>query len=304
MDLDHYQKEARKTDKTPSSKGKGIIIPLLGLAGEVGTLLSEYKKHLRDGKAHRLFHERLAEELGDILWYVANTASKFNLDLEGIAEINLAKTRERWPVGKDQTSLRLISHLLDEEFPKREQIPRRFRIQFEELTVGGKLKVCLSRGGQAVGEDLTDNAYYDDGYRFHDVFHLAYAAVLGWSPVTRKILKCKRRSNNVVDEVEDGGRAIVIEEAISAFVYDYARKHDFLKAVPSLDYNLLKTIKSFTADLEVRVRTYDEWEQAIFSGYRVWNKMRQAKRGTVSIDLSAKKIILMKPTVKKKHLNV
>ena len=63
MDLAQYQKRAKETDKTPSSTGKGVIIPLLGLAGEVGTLLSEYKKHLRDGKAHRLFHERLAEEL-------------------------------------------------------------------------------------------------------------------------------------------------------------------------------------------------------------------------------------------------
>ena len=43
MDLEQYQKKAKETDKTPSSTGKGVIIPLLGLAGEVGTLLSEYK---------------------------------------------------------------------------------------------------------------------------------------------------------------------------------------------------------------------------------------------------------------------
>src|SRR5690606_39045194 len=117
--------------------------------------------------------------------------------------------------------------------------------------IAGKMQVSLSRNGQVIGDDLTDNAYDDDGYRFHDVFHLAYAAKLGWSPVTRKILKCKRRSMSQVDEVEDGGRATVIEEAISAFVYDYARKHDYLDGVKKLDYELLKTIKSLTSDLEV-----------------------------------------------------
>jgi hypothetical protein len=52
-----------------------------------------------------------------------------------------------------------------------------------------------------------------------DVFHLAYAAVLGWSPVTRKLLDRKRRSNPQVDLAEDGGRAIVIEEGIAAMAF-------------------------------------------------------------------------------------
>ena len=200
--------------------------------------------------------------------------------------------------------MKLLSHLLDQEYPRREQIPRRFRIQFEELIAGEKLKVGLSRSGQAVGEDLTDNAYYDDGYRFHDVFHLAYAAVLGWSPVTRKILKCKRRSNNVVDEVEDGGRAIVIEEAISAFVYDYARKHDFLRAVPGLDCNLLKTIKSLTADLEVRVRTRIRMGASYFFWLPGMEQDEASKTRNCFIGLNCQKIIFIKPRVKKKHFNV
>ena len=58
-----------------------LIVPMLGLAGETGQLLSEYKKHLRDGEAHRLFKERVSEELGDLLWYIANVASKFDLTL-------------------------------------------------------------------------------------------------------------------------------------------------------------------------------------------------------------------------------
>jgi len=293
MRIEEYQNETLKTDKVPGTKKDGIIVPLLGLAGEVGSLLSEYKKHLRDGKAHRLFKERLSEELGDILWYVSNTASKFELDLNAIALNNLKKTRERWPKSKKQTDLPL-SNLLDENFPPNEQLPRHSQILFQEFKEREQRRVVLSRNGQPIGDHLTDNAYHDDGYRFHDVFHLAYAAYLGWSPVSRSMFKCKRRSNPQVDEIEDGGRAIVIEEGISAFVYDYARKHDFLRNIESLDYELLRTIRSLTTELEVRSRTLEEWEQAIFAGYFAWNQMRRHNGGVVSIDLEKRRITFRK----------
>ena len=67
------------------------------LAGEAGELLNEYKKKLRDGDAHEHFTDRVAEELGDILWYLAATATKFGLDLDDIAERNIRKTQARWP---------------------------------------------------------------------------------------------------------------------------------------------------------------------------------------------------------------
>ncbi len=100
MDFDHYQKEALRTDRVPARDGPedvlSLIVPMLGLAGETGQLLSEYKKHLRDGEAHRLFKERVSEELGDLLWYIANVASKFDLTLDEIAAANLAKVKARW----------------------------------------------------------------------------------------------------------------------------------------------------------------------------------------------------------------
>ena len=99
MDLNRYQEEARLTDRVPST-GAGtldisLMVPLLGLAGEAGGLLSEYKKFLRDGAAHQLFKERVSEELGDILWYLANVATKFGLDLNSIAGENLRKIKDR-----------------------------------------------------------------------------------------------------------------------------------------------------------------------------------------------------------------
>ena len=61
MDFNSYQKEALRTDRVPAhDDGVSLIVPMLGLAGETGQLLSEYKKHLRDGEAHRLFKERVS----------------------------------------------------------------------------------------------------------------------------------------------------------------------------------------------------------------------------------------------------
>ena len=81
MELREYQQQACQTEKRVHAVGSDIAVPILGLAGEVGELINEYKKYLRDGDAHERFPERVAEELGDILWYVAQTATKFDLDL-------------------------------------------------------------------------------------------------------------------------------------------------------------------------------------------------------------------------------
>ena len=47
--------------------------------------------------------------------------------------------------------------------------------------------------GINIGDRLTDNAMNPDDYRFHDVFHYAYVAVLGWSPVICSLFRLKRR---------------------------------------------------------------------------------------------------------------
>jgi NTP pyrophosphatase (non-canonical NTP hydrolase) len=90
------QQQTLGSDRIPTDADVSIIVPLLGLAGETGELLSEYKKHLRDRDVHPLPKERIAEELGDLLWHIANVASKSGLDLNDIAEKNLAKARDRW----------------------------------------------------------------------------------------------------------------------------------------------------------------------------------------------------------------
>lgn len=286
MNFCEYQQQALKTDQVTTKRGDGITIPLLGLVGEAGSLLTEYKKYLRDGDGHKLFKEGVAEELGDLLWYVANVASKFDLNLEEIAKDNLKKCDDRWGRKRSvQTDFKF-----DDHFPEHERLPRQFAVEVTQVSQDNLVKMRAFINGHQIGNELTDNSYSRDGYRFHDVFHLSYAAVLGWSPVTRSNLKCKRKSNPIVDEVEDGGRAIAIEEGISALVFSYAKDHNFFQGISTVDYHLLKTIKNMTSHLEVSCLSPSDWEKAILTGYKVWSQVDKNGGGTVVVDLNARSI--------------
>ncbi len=286
VELNEYQEQANQTDQRPGGGDDALVFPLMGLASEVGSLVTQYKKRVRDGNAHALFSERANEELGDILWYLANLASKLDLELEGVAALNLRRIGERWPV----EGAMVPAKLLDDEYPSEEQLPRMVSVQFREVEIEGGVKVEISSGGEQIGNYLTDMNYSDDGYRFHDVFHLTYAAMLGWSPITRDFFGVKRESVQHVREIEDGGRAAVLEEGVSAFVFNYAREESFLEGVPQLDSDLLRTIVNLVSHLEVRVRTIAEWERAILRSYEIWRAMRKHRGGAVQLDLHARSI--------------
>jgi|SRR5579863_9461270 len=288
MTFDEYQMKAKETDQVPGSGDEQKIVPLLGLAGEAGQLLSEYKKFLRDGDAHRLFKERVAEELGDLLWYISTVATKFDLHLEDIAVGNIKKTHARW--GHDRSATLELFQFLDDSYPPAERLPRHFEVQISETIENGSVKMRAFTDGKQVGDALTDNAYSSDGYRFHDIFHFGFAAGLCWSPVTRKTLGRKRKSNPKTDEVEDGGRATAIEEGLSAIIFDYAKQHQFLKGITTLDYDLLKLIKSNTQSLEVGRRTEGDWERTIINMYEVWREVTRSKGGTVIVDLDNRRL--------------
>jgi len=289
MKFGDYQREALKTDQVPyrSDTDKELtkkVVPLLGLAGEAGELLSEYKKFLRDGEGHKLFGERVEEELGDLLWYIANVASKFDLNLDEIAQKNLEKVRDRW--GDLVCSIKNF----DENFSNQQSFPRRFEVELRKEVQGGQDKVQPYLNGEKIGDGLTDNYPEDDGYRFHDTFHFAYVAVLGWSPVIRALMKRKRKDDKQYDEVEDGGRATVIDEAIVALVFNYARGHNFFKETSTVDSQLLKTIKSMTSHLEVKERTTGDWEKAIIAGFSVWRQVVENSGGKMFVDMDNREI--------------
>jgi NTP pyrophosphatase (non-canonical NTP hydrolase) len=283
MRLEEYQKIAHRTEAEVRTAGSDVIVPILGLAGETGELLNEYKKKLRDGDAHEHFTDRVAEELGDILWYVAATATKFGLDLEDIAERNIRKTQARWG-RRDQDTL-LPAWAFDAMCEESERFPRQFVADFQPFVENGANKMGVFIDAIQMGDPLTDNAHEADGYRFHDIFHLACTAVLGWSPVVRKLLGKKRRGQPKLDEVEDGGRAIAIEEGVSALVFAYAKDRKRFEGIACVDYDLLKAIRIMTSSLEVSVCTTGEWERAILSAYTVWRQLEINQGGKVALDL-------------------
>ena len=299
MELGAYQKSARTTDQNPeggeaSSQREPLpyeVIPLLGLVGEVGALLSEYKKLLRDGRIHRSFREEAAEELGDVLWYVANVADKFGLDLEEVASLNLRKIQGRWlgPNGGVR--------LYDDGLPVVQQLPRRFEYRFEQQEAAGVIRVRMldASSGTPTGDPLRDNTYRDDGYRFHDMVHLAFAAQLGWSPVLRKLLRKRKeiehRTPARVDDAEDGGRAQVVEEAIVAAAYIYAEDHAMLEGATTVGQGLLRHIQRMTRKLEVGDRSAWEWDRTLLEGFAVWRELIRHGGGTVSGDLEKRCLV-------------
>lgn len=303
MKLSEYQRRAGETDQYPKDgtktgtgnfAAKSEIIPLLGLTGEVGSLLSEYKKLLRDGPVHLRFTTQVEEELGDLLWYVASVATKFGLSLDSIARQNLRKVKDRWqrPTSNPRA--------LDSGFPRSQQLPRNFRYTFSYRIVKRKKSVVLlGRNGHQIGDPLTDNSHEPDGYRFHDVMHFAFAALLGWSPVTRRLLGLKRKKSVRIDEIEDGGRAAVIEEAIVAMAFDYieGRLRDTadLRAV---DTEMLRSIRRLARGLEVRARTEREWETAILSGLEVWRQVQMHNGGTIVGDFHRRRFAFAAPAKK------
>ena len=104
----------------------------------------------------------------------------------------------------------------------------------------------------------------------------------------RKLLGRKRKSISKVDEVQDGGRAQVIDEAVAALVFDYAKEHNWLEGVGDIDYKLLRTIKGSTSLLEVKQRTMGEWQRAILTGFDVWRKVLANSGGLIVVDLDSK----------------
>ena len=133
----------------------------------------------------------IEDVLGETIWHIAAIASVYDLSLDTIVHANREKLSHRY-------GHHAPSRLFDSgpNVPQHERLPRKFEVCFVS-TGPGRLK--MYRAGRRLGDPLTDNARDEDGYRFHDIFHLALAARLGWSPVLRKLLGCKRKSDPNTD---------------------------------------------------------------------------------------------------------
>lgn len=93
MNFEEYQNESRKTAIYP--KKYSIIYPVIGLSGEVGEVANKVKKKLRDRRKTLDLASMIEDELGDVLWYVANLAYDLGLSLDHIARSNIKKLKSR-----------------------------------------------------------------------------------------------------------------------------------------------------------------------------------------------------------------
>jgi hypothetical protein len=317
VEFSAYQRAASETSQLRLGGPQGAIAPMLGLASETGSILNVYKKYLRDGIDLAANREFLRGELGDLLWYTAAVATACGLDLEDIAQANLARTKDRYPREQAGAGSGELPNF-DAGYPDRERFPRRLVIAVTEqplasgrrastltlvsvepnafpvgpVTVGGKPHGF--RVGEALGDPLTDNSRRADAYRFHDAIHLGFMAVLGWSPVMRSLLRLKRKSSPDADECEDGARAIFAEEGLAAVLSRLAAgRTGFLNAV-SIDGDVIEVAKAAATGLEAEAVPGWLWQAAINQGFRAMSLLSQNDGGYLVADLDARDLTYQK----------
>lgn len=352
--MERYEKLVAKTDKFSMEVLKPI---LLGLYGEVGSIMSAAKKYHREKKAYVGYKDAVEEEFGDALWYFVALCRRMDLNVPCVFAMHMPQEPNEYtelrnqngaPPSKNTTLLyeggldasllrlgRVTADLLkidksssnidsffseflsayfqsmslvglcfsevlekniekvsgrflvaakellpdfDAIFPEEEQLPRKFEIQITQRESG---QCYLRWNGVFIGSPLTDNIKDPDGYRFHDVLHLAHAAILHWSPTFRALIKQKRKSDRMFDEAQDGGRAIVIEEGLTAWLYSCSKRLDYFEGHDGISYDILKTIQRFVQGYEVEKCPLKLWEDAILQGYAVFRKVRENDGGIV-----------------------
>lgn len=97
MTINEYQELAMRTSNQKLSTMEHIINGALGLAGESGEVADLVKKWTMQG--HIIDANHLKKELGDVCWYIAETATAIGCTLEEIMQANIDKLRERYPDG-------------------------------------------------------------------------------------------------------------------------------------------------------------------------------------------------------------
>lgn len=97
MTVNEYQKLAMTTLNPELNKKDVLINGVMGLCGEAGEAIDIVKKHLAQG--HELDREALIGELGDVAWYLAETATALGVSLEEVLARNIEKLKRRYPEG-------------------------------------------------------------------------------------------------------------------------------------------------------------------------------------------------------------
>lgn len=97
MKLDEYQEAASRTMVWGQDSALATMVVALGLCGEAGEVAELIKKWV--GHGHPLEKDKIKEELGDVLWYLAALATHMGFSLEVVARENIDKLKARYPDG-------------------------------------------------------------------------------------------------------------------------------------------------------------------------------------------------------------
>jgi hypothetical protein len=269
--------------QTPCEHATGdeIVSRMIHLATCAGELVAD----LQGGQLAQN-RDAVFAHLVSIFRAVISAAEAVNVSLETAARENLDKVFSRWPTERRYPARR------DIDLPLNERLPARLNLFIEEhTTANGKTYVMQKCNGVIVGDRLTDNKAEKDDYRFHDVFHIAYAVHLGWSPVLRSLLHLKRKSRADLDENEDGARAVLIEEGIATFIFGRALERGLFEGLDRLDYDLLKLVSDFVRGFEPEQCSLWQWERAVLGGFTVFRALKKHRRGYVRADLENHTIV-------------
>jgi NTP pyrophosphatase (non-canonical NTP hydrolase) len=250
---------------------------LLQLAGQVGLLVTDHEAGLLAAN-----QSALAGRLVAIVHTMIEAANEAGVTLEAAAVKNLSKIFDRWP------QERIYPAAFDETAEREERLPRGLYVDVFERKVRGQTYVFQRCNDLNIGDRLTDNAMTADDYRFHDVFHYAYVALLGWSPVIRALLRLKRKSDPKIDEAQDGARATLIEEGVTTWIFGQAIELNLFvnMKIGDLPFDMLKHIRQFVAGYEAEQCPLWLWEEAILQGYAAFRFLREHRQGRLHIDMS------------------
>ena len=97
MTANEYQQKAMFFRNSENSKDDALLLGVIGLCGEAGEAIDHIKKVRFHG--HSLDRDYMCKELGDIAWYLAETAWALDIPLEEIFVKNLEKLQKRYPQG-------------------------------------------------------------------------------------------------------------------------------------------------------------------------------------------------------------
>ena len=99
MTINEYQTEALRTaaGMNHSNNDEILLNGVMGLCGESGECVDMVKKYRFQG--HELDKAHLAKKLGDVAWYLAETAYALDIPLEEVLQGNIDKLKKRYPEG-------------------------------------------------------------------------------------------------------------------------------------------------------------------------------------------------------------